>query len=257
MRCAEVELHQARRHYVVDCREAFTVEDGRTEGLLHCLVCRHLTSMGSHEVEPVGTITEPYRRDARNGLKPHTSGSVTPHLEVEMIAVAVHRVAQISGACILYGRTGRHHKCQFRMRLHGIPDCPANAVVHHLLTIAIVGKAAMGAFARIGPRLVETIRGIGIGLQALSILYKMGKVRLESAGQTRLLTHLLEGDILPGLVLYDVGKSRPRLVGATTALHLAILEGVVDLRHVHPMRMKALSATIGVADNHLYACLAT
>ena len=143
------------------------------------------------------------------------------------------------------------------MHLHGIPDCPANAVVHHLLTIAIVGKTAMSAFARIGPRLVETIRGFGIDLQALSILYKVGKVWLESAGQTRLLTHLLEGDILPWLVLYDVGKSRPRFIATTAILHLTVLEGIVGLRYVHPMRMKTLSATIGIADNHLNACLTT
>ena len=92
--------------------------------------------------------------------------------------------------------------------LHGRAD----AVVHHVLPVAVVGKAAMGTVVRVGPGLVVAISGIGIGLPLLRVADKVGKVGLEGGGESRLLAHLLEGDELPRLVGDDAFKRGARPV---------------------------------------------
>ena len=136
-----------------------------------------------------------------------------------------------------------------------MPHYFAIAVVLTLIGFAVVGKATMCAVMRVSPGLVVAIDGIGICLQILRVLYQIGQIRLEGRGETRLLTHLLEGNVVPRLVCNDVGKRRARRIGAFAVLHLAVFEGIVGLRDVNPVRLESLTTTIGIADNHLHTSL--
>ena len=255
MVCSEVELYQSCRHDVIHDREPLHAERGKLEGTRHSFMRCHLTGMSRQEVDAVGMVAEAYRRDARDGLQPSAGCGVTPHLVVEVIAVAVHVVAQPGGACILDGCTAGHHEAQLRMHRHGILYRLADAVVHHFLPIAVIGKAAMRTVVGVSPCLMVAVNGIGVSLQPLCILYEISQVRLEGCGESRLLAHLLNRDVLPGLVGNDVGKGSTWSVSASSVLDLAVLEGVVRLRHVYPVRLEALAAAVGIADNHLHACL--
>ena len=92
------------------------------------------------------------------------------------------------------------------MRLKSILNCLTNTVIHDFLTVSIVRETSMSAVVRVSPRLMIAITGIRIRLQTLCILNEIGQVRLKRGCETRLLTHLLEGDIAPRLVGYDARK---------------------------------------------------
>ena len=140
-----------------------------------------------------------------------------------------------------------HRRCI----LHRLTD----TVVHHLLTVAVIGETAVCAVVRISPSLVIAIYGVRIRLKTLRILYQTRQIRLKCRSKTRLLTHLLESNVIPRFIGNDVGKSRTRRIGAHSVLYLTVLEGIVGLGNINPMRMESLTAAIGIADNHLHASL--
>ena len=96
---------------------------------------------------------------------------------------------------------------------------------------------------------------IWVGTACRSIGEEPGYAGLKSAVQPRLRTGLLNGDIVPGLILHECSQSRMRLVGAHASYHLAILKGVVLLCHITPMGSETLSGTIPITNNQLHSHL--
>ena len=201
----EVELYQSRFNHI-DRRETHIRHICHMEWSGTSPVGCHLTGEGGQGVDTLGPIGKTHRGDTCKALQPGTGRCIPAEEEVEMISVAVEIVPQPGLPGILNGRAAGHHQDHFGMYGQRLLYRLADAVIHGLLVAAIVGITAMGGVHGIRPGHMVSHLNIWVGTECRSIGEELGYAGLKSAVQPRLRTGLLNGDIVPGLILHECSQ---------------------------------------------------
>ena len=109
-------------------------------------------------------------------------------------------VADETGSEVLDGSTGREHELHVGLLHHDIARTMYNSIVHRHLVAVVVGKSAVAGILLVGPCHVPA--DLGVGSVLLHIANEVVEVAVgESILHTGILTHLLQGDIVPVLIL--------------------------------------------------------
>ena len=171
-----------------------------------------------------------------------------------METIPIHAIAhQVPSG--LYGGSGRDRNSNSLFAghfAHGFDDL----MIHLGLVVVVMGKSRMVGVAGIGPNLMDGKTDIGIGCMGFQVLQQIIQIGLVCVGQTGQLTHLLNGNVVPRLVLQGFLEGGSRSIGGRTFHILAVVVGRLFVFQVIPVSFQGASPDIEIADDESQAgCL--
>ena len=198
-----------------------------------------------------GDISDIFHRPAGDGGNPGQAGDIPPEVERKMIAVSCQGIPDIAGSHILYRRAGGNDEINpgvgQNLLLHG----RGNGVIHGCLIAVITWEIAVVAAGLIRPGHVPPEFGVRIGLFLLHIVDQVVEIAVVGVGHAAETANLLQRDVVPVLVLDTIFHCGLRPGVPASVSILAVVIGRLVSRSVRPVRGKAATADIQIAEDDL------